>query len=215
MSTSAVKVSQSYLRWKRLLDLLVASFLLVLFLPIWILVPLFIWLDSGRPIFFKHRRLGIGGTEFELIKFRSMIPDAEVELHQRNAALLAQFKSGDWKIANDPRVTPVGRFLRSFTIDEFPQLVNVLRGEMSMVGPRAYVKRELEEQSARYPETRSLIPFILSVKPGITGVWQTSGRNEIPFSKRAKIDAQYAQRESLREDLELILKTPRAMISKW
>lgn len=206
---------QRYYFVKRIIDLAVASVLLILFLPIWVLVPLLIYFDSGLPIFFKHKRVGKDGAEFFLIKFRSMIPDAELVLHGKDSALLQQFKASDWKIQNDPRITRIGKALRSLTIDEFPQLFNVLRGEMSMVGPRAYVRRELDEQSTRYPKTKSLIPDILSVKPGITGVWQTSGRNEVPFVKRAEIDAAYAQRHSLIEDFQIMLKTPRAMISKW
>lgn len=206
---------QRYYFFKRIIDLAVASVLLILFLPIWVLVPLLIYFDSGLPIFFKHKRVGKDGAEFFLFKFRSMIPDAELVLHGKDSALLQQFKASDWKIQNDPRITRIGKALRSLTIDEFPQLFNVLRGEMSMVGPRAYVRRELDEQSTRYPKTKPLIPDILSVKPGITGVWQTSGRNEVPFVKRAEIDAAYAQRHSLIEDFQIMLKTPRAMISKW
>lgn len=201
--------------FKRILDVIVALILMVLFLPFWVIVPILIVFDSGMPILFKHRRLGKDGQEFFLYKFRSMVRDADDILHKHDQKLLEEFKNGDWKIKNDPRITKVGKVLRSLTIDEFPQLLNVLRGDMSMVGPRAYLKRELDEQVKKYPKTKEYIPYILSVKPGITGVWQTSGRNEIMFDKRAKIDAAYAQRHSLVEDIVLLLKTPRAMISKW
>lgn len=202
---------------KRLIDLIIASILVVLFLPFWIIVPIAIYIDSGLPIFFKHKRIGKDGKEFYLYKFRSMIPNADKILHQQNSELLKKFKQGDWKIKakDDPRITWLGRILRALTIDEFPQLFNVFKGEMSMIGPRAYVKKELEEQSNKYPETKKYIPKILSVKPGITGVWQTSGRNEIPFTQRAKLDADYAQSYNLKQDLGIILKTPKAMLSKW
>jgi lipopolysaccharide/colanic/teichoic acid biosynthesis glycosyltransferase len=206
---------RSYQIQKRLLDLIVASLLMVAFLPFWILVPLLILLESGPPVFFKHKRVGKDGEEFYLYKFRSMIKGADRILHEEDEELLEEFKQGDWKIQDDPRITKLGKALRSLTIDEFPQLWNVLRGEMSMVGPRAYVKEELADQVDRYPETEEYLSKILSVKPGITGVWQTSGRNEIPFTKRAQMDAEYADNRSIWYDIVLLLRTPQAMISKW
>ncbi len=202
---------------KRALDLLVASTLLIIFLPFWIIVPILIIIDSGWPVFFSHRRVGRGGKEFNLFKFRSMVQNADEILHQKNHELLDKFKNNDWKIAakDDPRITRLGRFLRAFTIDEFPQIFNVFRGEMSIVGPRAYVKKELKEQTEKYPETRKYVKDILSVKPGITGPWQTSGRNEIPFKKRAQIDSFYAKNRSLHQDFIILFKTPKAMLSKW
>lgn len=205
----------TYQQQKRILDITVALGLMVLFLPIWILVPLLIYLDSGFPIFFKHKRVGLGGREFYLYKFRSMVPNADELLHKHNTVLLKKFKENDWKIKNDPRITKLGKVLRSLTIDEFPQLLNVIIGEMSMVGPRAYVQREIDEQTKKYPETQKYKSLILSVKPGITGPWQTGGRNEVPFKVRAKMDAEYAQRQSLFEDITILFRTPKAMISKW
>ncbi len=200
---------------KRALDVSVALVLTVLFLPFWILVPIMIYVDSGLPILFGHKRVGKNGKNFTLYKFRSMVPDADTILHQHNTALLETFKKNDWKIKNDPRITRLGKVLRSLTIDEFPQIYNVLKGEMSMVGPRAYVYKELIEQSSRYPETKEYVPAILSVKPGITGPWQTAGRNEVPFRVRAQMDAQYARSRSILNDFVILLKTPRAMLSKW
>jgi lipopolysaccharide/colanic/teichoic acid biosynthesis glycosyltransferase len=207
----------TYDQQKRILDLIVAGVLILAFTPFWVIVPLLIFLDSGRPIMFRHKRVGKGGKEFYIYKFRSMIPGAHDLLHKRNKELLKKFKKHDWKIAasEDPRITRLGRLLRSLTIDEFPQLFNVLRGEMSMVGPRAYMKEELNEQTKKYPETKAYVKKILNVKPGITGPWQTSGRNEIPFNKRAKMDAQYANELSIWHDVLILLKTPKAMISKW
>ncbi len=205
----------NYDQQKRLLDIIVASLLFVFFLPIWVIVPVLIYLDSGLPIIFRHRRVGLNGSEFNLYKFRSMVQGADEMLHNHDMELLKKFKENDWKIKDDPRITRLGKALRSLTIDEFPQLYNVLRGEMSMVGPRAYVKRELSEQSKRYPKTQPYIEAILSVKPGITGPWQTSGRNEVPFSKRAKMDAEYARTRSIWHDIVILFRTPRAMISKW
>ncbi|MBU0576743.1 sugar transferase [Patescibacteria group bacterium] len=200
---------------KRLLDIVLAISLFVLFFPIWVLVPLMILADSGLPIFFSHKRVGKNGKEFNLLKFRSMIQGADDLLHNKNYKLLKKFKDNDWKLQNDPRITALGKVLRSLTIDEFPQLLNVLRGEMSMVGPRAYVKKELQEQTKKYPETKKYVDYILSVKPGITGPWQTGGRNEVSFRVRAKMDALYAHKKTIWADIIILLKTPQAMISKW
>src|SRR3990167_4343160 len=182
---------------KRLIDIIGTLILLIAFLPFWVVIPILILLDSPGPIIFGHQRVGLKGKLFTMYKFRSMVVGAEDYLYKKDKKLLKKFKAGDWKLANDPRITPLGRILRSVTIDEFPQLLNVLKGEMSIVGPRAYLKKELEEQGRRHPHTRVLIQDILSVKPGITGPWQTSGRNEVPFIKRAKMDAAYARRRSL------------------
>jgi len=205
----------SYEQQKRILDLVVAIGLFILFLPIWIIIPLLILFESGMPIIFKHKRVGKDGKEFYLYKFRSMVKDADELLHQKDSELLKKFKEGDWKIKNDPRITKLGKVLRSLTIDEFPQLYNVVQGQMSMVGPRAYLKKELDEQTKRYPRTKEYVSAILSVKPGITGPWQTSGRNEVPFEQRAKMDAEYAKKKSIVNDIAILLRTPKAMISKW
>ncbi|MDR0463345.1 MAG: sugar transferase [Pseudomonadales bacterium] len=207
----------SYEVQKRILDLVVAFGLIVVFLPFWILVPILIIIDSGKPVFFRHKRVGKNGEEFYLWKFRSMVPNADQILRDNKNKLMDKFKAGDWKMkaSEDPRITPLGKKLRSFTIDEFPQLYNVIKGEMSMVGPRAYLREELHEQITRYPETKKHLKSILSVKPGITGPWQVSGRNEIPFTKRAKLDADYANEKSIISDIKILFKTPQAMFSKW
>lgn len=205
----------TYHQQKRALDLVVAIGLFLLFFPFWIIVPLLVYFDSGLPILFKHRRVGLHGKEFNLYKFRSMVIDADEILHKKDKKLLEKFKAGDWKIKDDPRITRLGKILRSLTIDEFPQLYNVLKGDMSMIGPRAYLKKELDEQTKRYPETKNYITQIVSVKPGITGPWQTGGRNEVPFTFRAKMDAEYSQKRSIWYDILILLKTPKAMISKW
>ncbi len=200
---------------KRILDIIVALLLIVIFLPFWVIVPLLVWLDSGWPVFFTHRRVGQYGRPIRLYKFRSMVRNADELLHKQNPELLQKFKEGDWKLENDPRITRLGRVIRALTIDEFPQLFNVLKGEMSMVGPRAYVEQELTEQATKHPETQQLIDLILSVKPGITGPWQVSGRNEIPFVQRAQMDADYARQRSIANDMVILTRTPRAMISRW
>jgi exopolysaccharide production protein ExoY len=155
----------SYEIQKRILDLVISIILMFVFLPVWIFVPMLIFFDSGLPIFFSHVRVGKNGKKFNLIKFRSMVHNADDILYNGNKELLEKFKNGDWKVEakDDPRITKPGRILRSLTIDEFPQLINVLRGEMSMIGPRAYVEKELQEQTKKYPNTKKYIKQILSV----------------------------------------------------
>jgi exopolysaccharide production protein ExoY len=200
---------------KRVLDVTVALALIVFFLPFWLIVPILVWIDSGWPVFFTHTRVGKNGRPIKLYKFRSMVRDADEILHQRDPKLLAKFKAADWKLENDPRITRLGKVLRALTIDEFPQLVNVLQGDMSMVGPRPYVAKEVAEQTERYPETGPLMQDIMTVKPGITGPWQVSGRNDVPFVERAKMDAAYARQRSIINDMVILCKTPKAMITRW
>ena len=144
-----------------------------------------------------------------------MLADADKILYKQNPKLLKKFKDCDWKLKNDPRITKLGKLMRNLTLDEFPQLWNVLKGEMSLIGPRAYIKTELEEQVKKYPQTQKYLKKVLSVKPGLTGPWQVSGRNEIPFDSRVKIDHDYARNHNLIYDIIIMLKTPQAMISKW
>lgn len=207
----------SYDYGKRIMDVLVASLLVVIFLPVWATVPLLVALSSPGPIVYRHKRIGKNGQNFYMYKFRSMVVGADEILHKHNKQLLKKFKSLDWKLEakDDPRITPLGRILRALTIDEFPQLYNVLRGDMSMVGPRAYLEKELTEQVRRYPGTAPLMKLVLTAKPGLTGLWQVSGRNEVTFDKRVGLDAQYVGTRSLWNDLKILCKTPRAMISKW
>lgn len=202
---------------KRVLDIFVACLLAIIFLPVWIIVPFLIFLTSPGPILYRHKRVGQFGVPFSMYKFRSMVINADDILHKQDKKLLKKFKKLDWKLEakDDPRITPLGRILRSLTIDEFPQLYNVLIGEMSMVGPRAYLERELVEQVKKYPKTKKLLQTVLQAKPGITGLWQVSGRNEITFDKRAALDAEYVNTRSLWHDILILWKTPKAMISKW
>ncbi len=201
---------------KRLLDIFFALFLLIIFVPIYSLAAILIKLDSPGPILADvPERVGKNGKKFKMYKFRSMIINAHFLLRTdpRFKALFHEYKKGSYKLKKDPRVTKVGRFLRKHSIDEIPQLLNVLKGEMSLVGPRAYYPDELENQQKKYPHTKPMVIKVLSVKPGITGLWQVSGRSEIHFDKRIAIDAQYVDTMSFWEDLRIILRTPFVMIS--
>ena len=202
---------------KRFIDLSVAAILAVLFLPLWVIIPILIKLDSSGSVLFSQPRVGKDGKLFQILKFRSMVDNADELLWKdpRYEKLRQKFQHQDWKLANDPRMTRVGKVLRKLSVDEFPQLFNVLSGEMSVVGPRAYREKELEVQRKKYPSTEKWIEEALTTKPGITGLWQVSGRNDVPFDKRVKIDAEYAKRRSLIEDIMILLRTPKAMLSKW
>jgi len=202
---------------KRLLDVISSLTLIILFLPVWIIVPILIKIDSKGPIFFFQKRLGRSGKLFKIIKFRTMRTDAE-EFWKKNPKLYQKFKRQSWKLTldEDPRVTKLGRILRQTSIDEFPQVFNVLLGSMSLVGPRPIRDIEVADAIKRYGKgIKKQIDLSLTVKPGITGPWQVSGRNDIPWDKRLDIDAAYAQKRSILDDFRIIFKTPLAMISKW
>jgi len=201
---------------KRFLDIILSIILLIIFAPIYLLVAILIKLDSKGPILADvPKRVGEKGKNFKMYKFRSMIVNAHYLLRTdpRFQALFKEYQKGSYKLKKDPRVTRVGKFIRKHSLDEIPQLVNVLKGEMSIVGPRAYYPDELENQQKKYPHTKKLVKKVLSVKPGITGLWQVNGRSEINFDKRIAIDAQYVDNISLWEDLKIILKTPIVMIT--
>jgi lipopolysaccharide/colanic/teichoic acid biosynthesis glycosyltransferase len=129
------------------------------------------------------------------------------------AKLFEDYKKGSYKLRNDPRVTHVGRIIRKYSFDEIPQLLNILQGDMSLVGPRAYYPDELREQQKKYPNTREAVKVVLSVKPGLTGFWQVSGRSEINFDKRIAMDSDYVHKRSILYDMVIIARTPWAMLS--
>lgn len=161
------------------------------------------------------KRIGKGGRVFRLYKFRSMPVNADYLLTRdpRFKKLYNEYKKSSFKLHEDPRVTLFGKFIRKYSIDEMPQLFNVLRGEMSLVGPRPYHADELAEQQKRYPGTERYVKETQTVKPGITGYWQVMGRSNINFDKRIEMDATYAKNKSLLVDFFIIFKTPFAMIS--
>ncbi|PIU37235.1 exopolysaccharide biosynthesis protein [Candidatus Roizmanbacteria bacterium CG_4_8_14_3_um_filter_34_9] len=201
---------------KRVIDIVGAIFLLILFLPLSLLISILIKIDSVGPVFADvPERIGEKGKKFKMYKFRSMINNAHFLLRTdpRFKKLFDEYKRSSYKLLNDPRVTKIGKFIRCHSIDEIPQLFNVLKGEMSIVGPRAYYPDELENQLSKYPHTKKLVTQVLSVKPGVTGLWQVTGRSEINFDKRITIDADYVKNMSLWNDLKIMLLTPIIMIS--
>ncbi len=197
---------------KRGMDLLGGLTGLIVFSPLLLAVAIAIKLNSRGPVMADTpMRVGKNGKLFKMYKFRSMVVGAQ-DMLQKNPELLKEYKKNSYKLHNDPRVTSVGKFIRKFSIDEFPQFFNIIRGEMSVVGPRAYYPFELEEQQKKYPKSRDFVKVILSSKPGLTGVWQVSGRSEINFDKRVEMDAQYVQRRSVLYDIYLIAKTIPAVL---
>lgn len=211
--TQGITYNNSTKRW---IDVILAITLLIIFSPVYILAAIFLKLDSPGPIFADvPERVGEGGKKFRMYKFRSMISNAHFLLRTdpRFKTLFNEYKKGSYKLKKDPRVTRVGKILRKHSVDEIPQLINVLKGQMSLVGPRAYYPDELENQQQKYPHTKLMVKKVLSVKPGITGLWQVTGRSEIHFDKRIALDAQYVDTMSLWEDLKIIIKTPLVMIT--
>lgn len=201
---------------KRIIDVISAAVLLVLFSPIMLLTAIAIKLDSPGPVFADTPdRVGKDGKLFKFYKFRSMIPHAHDLLHNdpRLKKLLEEYHKNNYKLKEDPRITRVGAFIRRHSIDEFPQLINVLLGNMSLVGPRPYYEFEIKEQAEKYPDAKRLINIMHSVKPGITGEWQVTGRSEIDFDKRIELDAKYAQRKNIFYDILIMFKTPWAIIN--
>jgi exopolysaccharide production protein ExoY len=191
---------------KRILDVAGAIVLAAVFSPLMLAIVV-LMRRGGGSIIYKHRRVGRDGRAFECLKFRTMVPNADQvlrELLERDPAIKAEWLS-DHKLRCDPRVTPLGRFLRRTSLDELPQLWNVMRGEMSLVGPRPVVREEL----LRYGRN---VRTYLSAKPGITGLWQVKGRNDTDYRRRVVMDTYYVKNQNLRLDFYILLQTTRVVL---
>lgn len=197
------RISKSYLFTKKLIDI-IGSLIGIAICGI-IAIPFFFIYKFDKqnkgPMFFKQRRLGQCGKEFGIYKFRSMVVNAEEAL-KKDEELYKKYVANSYKLEpeEDPRITPFGRFIRKTSLDELPQFINVLKGEMSLVGPRPIVEDELREYGNR-------ADLFLSVKPGVTGYWQVSGRSEVNYPERVDIELYYMQNQSIKLDLEIIFKT--------
>jgi len=192
---------------KRTLDIILSIAGLILCLPLLGAIALMIKLEAPRgPVLFRQVRNGRDGARFTLFKFRSMVPDAERWL-QADPALLRKYRQGNYKLEphEDPRMTRIGRFLRKYSLDELPQLANVLLGEMSLVGPRPVIDEELRE----YKDQASLF---LSVKPGITGYWQVAGRSAVGYPKRVHIELRYVREQSTWLDIKILFLTVKVVL---
>lgn len=204
---------------KRLIDIIGSTIALIIISPIIIIFIILLKLTSKGPIFYTPQRVGKGGKQFKMLKFRSMFMYQingrwvhalkYLEIHPK---LKKEYQLNSFKLQNDPRITEIGKIIRRYSIDELPQLINVLKGDMSLVGPRAYQADELTHQQKVYPETKKHVKIILMARPGASGPWQVSGRSFINFDHRVGMDAQYVQRRSIFYDIWIILKTPISML---
>ena len=200
--TNSTRKIFSYKFFKRLMDIFFSIIVLFFGIPIFIIIITLIKFSSYGPIFFYQKRLGQNNRVFKCLKFRTMYPESEdilKNLLENNISIKEEFNSTH-KIKNDPRITPIGKVLRKTSLDELPQFLNVLRGEMSIIGPRPVVKEELKKYSSN-------INKFLSVKPGISGLWQVSGRNKLTYAKRVELDLRYVKEYNLIMDLRIIIRT--------
>ena len=189
---------------KRVFDLIVGGIITIILSPVLGVCALAVRMSGPGPILFRHMRLGKGGRHFPQFKFRTMVKNAD-EILQNDPELMKEFQEG-FKLRDDPRITRAGRFLRRWSLDELPQLFNVLRGEMSLVGPRPIVENEVEKYGF-------FADALFSVTPGMTGLWQVSGRSDVGYEERVKLDLLYIERWTLWEDLRILLLTPGAVVS--
>ncbi len=209
-----ISVDDGYLRAKRLLDIVFTLLILLPLCIVFVIVAVAIWMDSKGPIMYRQKRVGLRGAEFNMLKIRSMYVNSDDSVH-RDA--IVKYMNGQqmnvdtaankfqFKLSDDPRVTRVGRFIRKTSIDELPQFFNVLRGEMTLVGPRPPLPYEVAHYT---PRDR----LRLSGKPGLTGIWQVYGRSRVTFQNMVEMDIEYLQHQSLWEDLKLIALTVPVMI---
>ncbi|MDE0878199.1 MAG: sugar transferase [Sphingomonas bacterium] len=186
----------------RALDVVIAGLALVFLLPLMAIIAALVWMTDRGPIVFAHHRIGRGGRVFPCLKFRSMVTDSSArlqELLERDPVARAEW-ARDHKLKNDPRITKIGNFLRKSSFDELPQLINVLRGEMSLVGPRPIVDAEI-------PRYGRYFAHYCAVRPGITGLWQVSGRNDVNYRRRVAFDVIYGRNRSVRTNMRIIAAT--------
>lgn len=192
---------KTYLFWKRFFDIVLSSVALVCFSPVFLVAFILSRFGSNKgPLFYKQVRIGWHGRPFKIYKFRSMVVNADAIL-ENNPEMYAKYVANNYKLEpeEDPRITRLGRWLRKTSIDEIPQFLNILRGEMSIIGPRPVVKDELSEYGDR-------VDKFLSVKPGAMGLWQSSGRSNIPYPERCDVELEYVDKASLSFDTKIMFK---------
>lgn len=198
--------ARRYIKVKRILDCILATIALIILSPIYLIIAIAVKIDSKGPIFFWHTRIGKNGKIIKIYKYRTMVTNAEELIKQFTPEQMKEYKE-NFKLENDPRITKVGKFLRKTSLDELPQLLNIIQGDLALIGPRPVVKKELE----KYGENAGKF---LSVTPGLTGNWAASGRSNTTYEERMKMELWYVDNISFITDVKIFFKTIIAVIKK-
>ena len=191
---------------KRVVDFTLSLIGLIVLSPIFLVIAIFIKKESDGPVFFKHKRIGKNGKEIYIYKFRSMVTNAEELIKKFTPEQMKEFKE-NFKLENDPRITKIGKFLRKTSLDELPQLINILKGELSIIGPRPVIKEELE----KYGNNKEKF---LSVMPGLTGYWAANGRSDTTYEQRMMMELYYVDNMSFKLDVKIFFKTAISVLKK-
>lgn len=201
------KISKKvYIKIKRVIDVILASVALILLSPLFAIITIAIKIDSKGPVFFAHKRIGKNGNIIKLYKFRSMVINAEELIKSFTPEQMKEYKE-NYKLTNDPRITKVGKFLRKTSLDELPQLINIINGDLSIIGPRPVVADELEKYGVNKDK-------FLSVTPGLTGYWAANGRSNTTYEQRMKMELYYIDNLSLKMDIKVFFKTILSVVKK-
>lgn len=201
-----IKEKHIYKYVKRFLDFTLSLLGLIILSPVFLIISILIKKESDGPIFFKHKRIGKNGKEIYLYKFRSMVPNAEALIKKFTPEQMKEFKE-NFKLENDPRITKIGKWLRKTSLDELPQLINILKGELSIIGPRPVIEEELE----KYGNNKEKF---LSVTPGLTGYWAANGRSNTTYEQRMQMELYYVDNISFKMDLKVFFKTIISVLKK-
>lgn len=201
------KISKKvYIKIKRVIDVILASVALILLSPLFVIIAIAIKIDSKGPVFFAHKRIGKNGKIIKLYKFRSMVINAEELIKSFTPEQMREYKE-NYKLTNDPRITKVGKFLRKTSLDELPQLINIINGDLSIIGPRPVVADELEKYGVNKDK-------FLSVAPGLTGYWAANGRSNTTYEQRMEMELYYIDNLSLKMDIKVFFKTILSVLKK-
>lgn len=201
------KISKKvYIKIKRVIDVILASVALILLSPLFAIIAIAIKIDSKEPVFFAHKRIGKNGKIIKLYKFRSMVINAEELIKSFTPEQMKEYKE-NYKLTNDPRITKVGKFLRKTSLDELPQLINIINGDLSIIGPRPVVADELEKYGVNKDK-------FLSVTPGLTGYWAANGRSNTTYEQRMEMELYYIDNLSLKMDIKVFFKTILSVLKK-
>lgn len=195
-----------YLKIKRIVDVILSIIGIVILSPIFLIIAILIKIDSKGKIIFKHKRIGKGGKTIYIYKFRTMVENAEELIKKFNEEQMKEFNE-NFKLTQDPRITKIGKFLRKTSLDELPQIINIIKGELSIIGPRPVIDEELE----KYGENKEKF---LSITPGLTGYWQANGRSCTTYDERMKMELYYIDNMSIKMDIKIFFKTIVSVIKK-